>query len=46
LANEGVPLHVIRQQLGHASLAVTDRYIQALQPTDVIQAMQEREWRL
>jgi site-specific recombinase XerD len=46
LANEGVPLHVIRQQLGHASLAVTDRYIQALQPADVIQAMQEREWGL
>jgi site-specific recombinase XerD len=46
LANEGVPLHVIRQQLGHASLAVTDRYIQALQPADVVQAMQERRWSL
>ena len=46
LANEGTSLHVIRQQLGHSSLAVTDRYIQALQPVDVIEAMQQREWSL
>ena len=46
LATEGTPLRVIQQQLGHSSLSVTDRYIQQLQPSDVIQAMKEREWQL
>jgi site-specific recombinase XerD len=45
LANEGVPLHVIRKQLGHASLATTDRYLDHLAPQDVIEAMQARQWR-
>ena len=46
LATEGTPLRVIQQQLGHSSPSVTDRYLQQLQPADVIQAMQNREWRL
>ena len=46
LAAEGTPLRVIQQQLGHSSPSVTDRYLQQLQPADVIQAMQDREWRL
>jgi len=46
LANEGHPLHVIQQQLGHSSLATTDRYIRHLAPKDVIEAMRSREWKL
>jgi integrase len=42
LAREGVPVHVIRRQLGHSSLATTERYIDHLSPMDVIEAMQER----
>jgi len=44
LAREGVPVHVIRRQLGHYSLETTARYIDHLTPMDVIEAMQEREW--
>jgi site-specific recombinase XerD len=46
LANEGHPLHVIQAQLGHASLAVTDRYIKHLAPQEVVAAMRSREWAL
>ena len=46
LANEGTPLHVIQHQLGHGSLATTDRYIRHLAPRDVIKTMQAREWSL
>ena len=44
LAQEGVPTHLIQAQLGHASLAVTDRYVRHIAPVAVIQAMQGREW--
>lgn len=44
LAREGVPVHVIRRQLGHSNLATTERYIDHLTPMDVIEAMQVREW--
>lgn len=44
LAMEGVPLHVIRRQLGHSSLATTERYIDHLTPADVIAIMQQRRW--
>lgn len=44
LATEGVPVHVIRKQLGHASLATTERYIDHLSPGDVISAMRARTW--
>lgn len=46
LANEGTPLHVIQQQLGHSSLATTDRYIRHLNPKQVIDAMKSRDWKL
>jgi integrase/recombinase XerD len=36
LVSEGVPVNVIQQQLGHASLAVTDRYLRHVAPADVI----------
>jgi site-specific recombinase XerD len=46
LMMEGVPVPIIQQQLGHASLATTDRYLRHLAPKDVIEAMQQREWAL
>jgi integrase/recombinase XerD len=42
LAREGVPVHVIRKQLGHSSLATTERYIDHLTPLEVITAIQQR----
>jgi site-specific recombinase XerD len=44
LAQRGVPMHVIQAQLRHTSLAVTDRYIRHLSPTDVLDVMRDREW--
>ena len=44
LAREGVPVNVIQMQLGHASLAVTDRYIRHIAPEQVIEAMRARVW--
>lgn len=44
LVAEAVPMPVIRDQLGHSSLAVTDRYLRDIAPGDVIAAMQRREW--
>lgn len=44
LMMEGVPVPVIQRQLGHASLATTDRYLAHLAPKDVVEAMQRREW--
>ena len=35
---------VIRDQLGHSSLAVTDRYLRDVAPGEVIAAMQRRQW--
>jgi site-specific recombinase XerD len=44
LAREGVPVHVIRRALGHASLATTDRYIDHLSPLEVVATMRARTW--
>jgi integrase/recombinase XerD len=44
LAQRGVPTHQIQAQLGHSSLAVTDRYVRHLMPTDVIAVMRQRGW--
>src|SRR5262245_24703838 len=46
LANEGTPLHVIQQQLGHSSLATTDRYIRHLNPQQVVETMRGRSWQM
>ena len=42
IAREGVPLHIIRRQLGHANLGTTARYIDHLSPQDVIDAIHHR----
>jgi site-specific recombinase XerD len=46
LAREGVPVNVIQAQLGHTSLAVTDRYIRHIAPEQLIEAMRARVWEL
>jgi site-specific recombinase XerD len=44
LAAEGLPAEVIQAQLGHESLASTDRYLRRLPPVDRIGALQRRQW--
>ena len=44
LMMEGVPVPIIQQQLGHASLATTDRYLRHIAPRDLVITMQAREW--
>lgn len=44
LVAEGVPVNVIQKQLGHASLAVTDRYLNHISPADVIALGRKRTW--
>jgi len=46
LACEGVPLHMIQQQLGHADVAITSRYLNHLNPAETIRAMRSRSWGL
>ncbi len=44
LATEGVPMHLIQQQLGHSNLAITSRYISHLNPAETISRMKARVW--
>ena len=44
LAAEGLPAEVIQAQLGHGSLASTDRYLRRIPPEDRIGALHRREW--
>ena len=44
LAAEGLPAEVIQAQLGHESLASTDRYLKRIPPVDRIGALQRRQW--
>jgi integrase len=39
---EGVPMPVIQAQLGHASLAVTSRYLAHIAPAELFATMQKR----
>jgi integrase/recombinase XerD len=43
LANEGLPMHQVQQQLGHSNVAVTSRYIAHLNPRDTVQAIRDLE---
>jgi site-specific recombinase XerD len=45
LVREGVPMNVIRDQLGHSSLAVTDRYLRDVAPADLIALGKSRTWK-
>jgi hypothetical protein len=44
LVREGTPVNVIRDQLGHSSLAVTDRYLRDIAPADLIALGRSRTW--
>ncbi len=44
LAAEGLPAEVIQAQLGHESLASTDRYLRRVVSIDRIGALQRRQW--
>jgi site-specific recombinase XerD len=44
LAREHTPINVIRDALGHSTLAVTDRYLRDVAPMHVIDTMRARSW--
>ena len=44
MLSEGIRLDLIQRQLGHSSLAVTDRYLRHASAADVVDAMRGREW--
>lgn len=44
LAGEGVDLRIVRRQLGHSNLAVTARYVEHLNPFEVVDAIRARPW--
>lgn len=44
LMMEGVEMPIIQRQLGHTSLATTDRYLSHIAPRQVIEAIGKREW--
>ena len=43
LMMEGVPVPIIQQQLGHTSLATTQRYLDHIAPKELVETMQRRE---
>lgn len=43
LADEGIDIRIISKQLGHTTLAVTDRYLDHLSPGAVISAIRDRQ---
>jgi integrase len=45
LAREHTPIDVIRDALGHSTLAVTDRYLRDVAPSDVGETMRARTWK-
>ena len=42
MSREGISLIVIQRQLGHADLAITSRYLRAIDSMEIIQAVHER----
>ncbi len=44
LAREGTPINIIRDDLGHTSLAVTDRHLRDVAPQAVIDTIRARRW--
>lgn len=46
LAAEGFATNLVQAQLGHSSLATTDRYLRHIAPVEVVAAMRRRTWSL
>jgi site-specific recombinase XerD len=44
LMMEGIPVPIVQKQLGHTSLATTQRYLDHLAPKELVEAMQRREF--
>ncbi|HMD60048.1 MAG TPA: site-specific integrase [Opitutaceae bacterium] len=44
LAREKTSIVVISRQLGHASIRMTQRYVDHLEPQEVVEVMQHRDW--
>jgi hypothetical protein len=44
MADNGSSVFDIQRQLGHASVATTDRYIHALRPAGLLEHMRQRRW--
>jgi integrase len=44
LAGEKVDLRLVRRQLGHSNLAITARYVEHLNPFEVVDAIRARPW--
>ena len=44
LAREGTPLNVVQAQLGHSSMATTDRYLRHMASEQLVRAMKARVW--
>ena len=44
LVQEGVPVHLIQQQLGHASLQTTSVYLNHIAPQQLIDVVRKRTW--
>jgi site-specific recombinase XerD len=43
---EGVPVPLIQQQLGHTSLATTQRYLDHIAPKELVETMQRRQFEI
>lgn len=44
LVEAGVPLSLIRDQLGHSNIATTDAYLRTVAPSQRIEALAGRDW--
>lgn len=43
---EGTPVPLIQKQLGHASLATTERYLDHFAPRDLVEMIQRRTFEI
>ena len=46
LVRSGAPLYVVRDALGHSSVATTQVYLSRVGADETVEAMRSREWRL
>jgi site-specific recombinase XerD len=44
LMDQGVPIHHIKRMLGHSSLAVTERYVDHINPAAVLEEVRALDW--
>jgi len=42
LAREGVPINIIQRQLGHTDLGTTSTYLQGIDPSEILDAVNSR----